>query len=75
MCTRVLCPRVHKVIPADLNGRGSRPRSIQTIAKIDNMDVQLPEPGERIDYVVVGLLVIFGGVLFAYMSYSILHSR
>ncbi len=31
--------------------------------------------GARIDYVVVGLLAVFGGVLFVYMSYSILHVR
>ena len=41
---------------------------------IDSSDEQATY-GARIDYVVVGLLVIFGGVLFAYMSYSILHNH
>ena len=31
--------------------------------------------GAGIDYVVVGLLLALGAVLFAYMSYSVLHGR
>ena len=41
---------------------------------IDSADEQATY-GARIDYVVVGLLAVFGGVLFAYMSYSVLHVR
>ena len=38
---------------------------------IDSVDEQAAY-GQRIDYLVVGLLVIFGGVLFAYMSLSVI---
>ena len=41
---------------------------------IDSPDEQAVY-GARVDYVIVGLLIVFGGILFAYMSYSVLHGH
>ena len=43
-------------------------------AAIDSPDEQAVY-GARVDYVIVGLLIVFGGILFAYMSYSVLHGH
>ena len=43
-------------------------------AAIDSPDEQAVY-GARADYVIVGLLVVFGGILFTYMSYSVLHGH
>ncbi len=41
---------------------------------IDSPDEQAAY-GARIDYVIVGLLIVFGGVLFTYMSFSVLRGH